>query len=321
MPIKTAILGVDPGSPMFAPTFDTLEIYNGHHLSKMPADGERLDGRVEYILKDWMNFLSFGFRVVPTGVSDTHQWFSAPGALPRTLVRVPDDSQNAIMAGVEDAVITTLLGRGGAPRDVVVTNGPFMKFTVDNMGIGGTVAHASSATPLQIHLEVQAPVWMPVETIEVFANNSYDIPTPKGMEEAPLVPAICFTSRSPATTRCSGAIGGARALGQPTKVQTVPGQQGSIRLEYTLDVSDVTPDQLLARNRAGASGKDLWLVARTQGSVGLFPMIPAQVTGDAGALVTDLSAALVGNGIPALAFTNAIFVDVDGNGWRGPFQP
>jgi len=35
----------------------------------------------------------------------------------------------------------------------------------------------------------------------------------------------------------------------------------------------------------------------------------------------DLAAALVGNGIPALAFTNAIFVDVDGGGWRGPFQP
>jgi hypothetical protein len=321
MPISTLVLGVDPGSPMFAPTFDTLEIFNGHHLGKMPVEGERLDSRVDLHLKDWMNFLSFGFRPAPTGVSDTHQWISSPAALPRTLVRVPDDSSAAINAGLEDGIITTLTGRNGAPKDLIVTNGPFMKLTVDGTGIGGTVAHSAAATPLAVHVEVHAPVWMPIETIELFANNTFDVPAPKGMEEAPLLPAVCYTSRAQPTSRCAQAIGGARALPAPASIETVAGQPGSVRLEWVIDVSDVTPQQLLARTRAGAMGQDLWLVARVQGHVGLYPMIPEQLSGNAMNLVNDLAAALVGNGIPALAFTNAIFVDVDGGGWRGPFQP
>jgi hypothetical protein len=318
MPINALVLGVEPDSPMFAPTFDTLEIYNGHHLAKMPVMGERLDGRVDINLKDWMNFLSFGFTPAPTGVSDTHQWISSPAALPRTLVRVPDDSSAGLLAGVEASVIDTLLGKV-APKDVIVTNGPFMKFTVDGKGIGSTVSHA--AGPLAIHVEVHAPVWSPIETIELFANNTFDIPAPKGTEETPLQPIICFTSRTPATDRCKNAIGGARALPAATAVETVAGVASSVRLEYKIDINDVDPDAIAGRNRAGAMGKDIWLVARCLGDTGLFPMIPDQISGSPMDLVDDLAAHLPNNGIPALAFTNAIFVDVDGTGWRGIFQP
>jgi len=320
MPISAEILGVDPAEPMFSTNFDTVEIYNGHHLTKMPIMGERLDERVDINLKDWMNFLSFGFTPAPTGVSDSHEWISSPAALPRTLVRVPDDSQAAIAAGLEDAVIATLLGKS-VPKDVIVTNGPFMKFTVDGKGIGSTVTRASGA-PV-IHVEVQSPDWMPIETIEVFANSTFDIPAPKGMETTPLQPALCFTSRTPATARCMGALGGARPLPSPTLVETVAGVASSVRREYLVEVTDVDVAQLAGLNRPGAVGQDLWLVARCLGDTGLFPMIPAQISGDTSPtlLVDDLGTALVSNGIPALAFTNAIFVDVDGNGWRGPFQP
>jgi hypothetical protein len=89
-----------------------------------------------------------------------------------------------------------------------------------------------------------------------------------------------------------------------------------------LDVSDISPDMLLGRQRAGAQGKDLWLVARASGSTALFPVIPTGLDPTLTALA-DLVAGKrpADDGTPALAFTNAIFVDVDGGGWHGPFAP
>ena len=316
-PINALVLGLPEGAPLFAPEFDAVEIYNGHSIPETVMDNERIDMKVDVNLRDWMNFLSFGFTPTPTGVSDSHEWISSPGGLPRTLVRVPDDSQQAIAAGLADAVAATVTGQGKA-RDVVVTNGPFLQFTVDGMGIGGAVLHP--AGPLKIHVAVQSPAWAPVDTVEIFANNTFDVPAPKGMGLAPLVPALCWSARAKPSARCALGIGGVRPL-TVKQVEVVPGNPATRRLEIVLDVNDLDPAMLLARQRAGAQGKDLWLVARATGDVGLFPVIPAQV--GASTPVADLveKMDLAGRGVPSLAFTNAIFVDVDGGGWRGPFQP
>lgn len=317
MPVSAMVLGVEEGEPMFAPTFDAVEIYNGHHLPEMVMDGERMDVNVDYNLRDWMNFLSFGFTPVPTGVSDAHGRHADVGAMPRTLVRVPDDSPAAIAAGLEEPIIRTLTGQG-VNRDVIVTNGPFVQLSVDGTGIGGTVAHASG--PLAIKVTVQTPAWAPVDTVEIFANNTFDIPLPKGMEPQPLVPALCYTTKVPASARCAMAIGGARPLDAAVQiVERVSGDPSTRVQEITLEIDDVDPDMLLSRNRSGAVGRDLWLVARVSGDVGMFPVIPHGVAAAAAALVDN--PVLAGDGVPALAFTNAVFVDVDGGGWRGPFQP
>jgi hypothetical protein len=194
---------------------------------------------------------------------------------------------------------------------VIVTNGPFVQLTVDGMGIGRTVAHASG--PLAVHVAVTTPAWAPVDLVEVFANNTFDVPVPKGETPAPLVPALCFTSRTTPSARCRMAIGGARPM-----TVTAVGE----RLEISVD-AQVDPAALAARQRAGASGSDLWLVARASGDVGLFPVIPVAVdeTVPIADLVDQGLAALAGTGIPALAFTNPVFVDVDGGGWRAPFAP
>lgn len=313
MPVSAELLGLPPDAELFAPTFDTHELYNGFHVTQTP-EGERIDNRVDTNLRDWMNFLSFGFTPAPTGVSDSHEWISSPGGLPRTLVRVPDDSQAAIAHGLADEVIRTLLG-DGVPKDVIVTNGPFIQFSVDGTGIGGTVAHSSG--PLAVHVAVTSPEWAPVDTVEIFANETFTVPTPKGMEPEPLRPALCYTSREPAPARCASAIGGPRPL-VATLVEDTPGQTA----HWEISVDDtVDPETLLARQRAGARGQDLWLVARTTGDVGLYPMIPTGLdpATPIAELVDDLD--LIGRGVPGLAFTNAIFVDGDGGGWRGPFQP
>lgn len=308
-PLSAAFLGLADGAPLFSDKFDSVEVYNGFHI--VAAADERSDVLAETNLRDWMNFLSFGFTPTAVGDSDSHQWYSVPSGLPRTLVAVPDDSPAAIQAGVADAVAATVSGADA--RDVVVSNAPFVQLTVDGAGIGRMATHPSG--PLAIHVAVTTPSWAPVDTVEVFANATFDVPLPKGTMPSPLVPALCFTSRATPSARCAMALGGAR----PMTITTTPSGTGS-KLSIVVDVNDVTPDQLLARQRAGARGRDLWLVARATGSVALFPVIPQAI--DPTVAVADLVAGkLAGVGVPALAFTNPVFVDVDGGGWRGPFAP
>ena len=309
MPLDAELLALPPDVPLFSPTFDTLEVFNGFH--PLTVEGERLDEKSERVLRDWMSFLSFGFAPTPTGVSDTHTWISDAAGMPRTLVAVPDDSPAAVASGLLEQVVATILGASGTARDVVVTNGPFMKFTVGGEGIGRTV---TSPGPLAIHVESHSPVWAPVDTVEVFANTSFDIPG----NDDPLVPALCFTTKATPSARCAAAVGGARPLTE-VLVQTVTGVPSSTRRDIVVDVS-VSPDDLLAQARPGGTGKDLWLVARVSGTRAMYPSVPNAV-GKATIASIIAGTPILDEGVPPLAFTNAIFVDVDGGGWRAPFAP
>jgi len=150
-----------------------------------------------------------------------------------------------------------------------------------------------------------------VDTVEIFANDTFDVPTPKGVTPT-MTPALCFSARVAPPARCLAALGGVRPLQAATA--------GS-KISITVDVSDVTPAALLARQRPGATGRDLWLVARATGSVGLFPVIPGGVDAKSTTVDELVAGNLAGRGVPALAFTNPVYVDVDGNGWRAPFAP
>lgn len=320
MPVEAAQLGLPPDAQMFDATFDAVEIYNGFNLPRNPVDNERVDAKVDLNLKDFMNFLSFGFTPTPTGVSDSHYLANETGGLPRTLVRVPDDSATAIAAGLTDAVVATVSGRG-VPKDIIVTNGPFIRLTVGGgatPNIGATVAAPASGM-IPVHVDVTAPTWAPVDTVELFANSTFDVPLPKGMAPQPLVPLLCFTTRAMPSARCQAAVGGARPFTIFRTVETVAGVPSSARLEASIDVV-VNAADVAARTRAGAQGRDFWILARAFGNVGLFPVIPVL---DESVATSDLveTLPLDGRGVPALAFTNAVFVDVDGGGWRAPFSP
>ena len=71
-------LGMPPDGKVFGANFDAVEIFNGFGAGAADADGERLDKKVELNLRDWMNFLSFGFTPTPGGNSDAHSIFQDP---------------------------------------------------------------------------------------------------------------------------------------------------------------------------------------------------------------------------------------------------
>jgi hypothetical protein len=69
--------------------------------------------------------------------------------------------------------------------------------------------------------------------------------------------------------------------------------------------------------------EDVWVVAIVRGTDGvsrpLFPVIPNDLSTGSNTTVGDLiDGNLNESGITALAYTNPLFVDVDGGGWTPP---
>ncbi len=271
--------------------------------------------------------LSLGFYVTPAGDSDTHTVTADPLGMPRTYVRVPDDSPDALASGHGvDEVVATQTGYVGLPRDVVVTDGPMI-----DVKVAGTPALGRTLTsqnqPVTFDVTVIAADWAPFDTIEVFANAT---PDPVGKDDVTvLVPLKCFTTRPLASLGakdpCMLAPLAPEAL--TVNLANLPGGGGFHRYEstvaITLDATDVA-----AGMRAGATGKDAWFVFRARGNRGIFPLLeksdtvsaaslPALLTGDR----ATIDGALTGHGVPAEAVTAPVFVDFDGGGYRAPFAP
>jgi hypothetical protein len=316
MPVPAALLGLPEDASLFSDRFDSIEVYNGLDSSAPDRDGERHDATTERVLRDFMNFLSFGFTPAAVGASDTHSRLE-PAGLPRTLVRVRDDSAAALRDGsVADEVVKTVGGKGGAPRDLIVSSGPMLQLSAgtgtNRAGIGGTAR--PDGDTLHLELEARTTEWAPIDTLEVFANSTFPSPEPSG--KAPeMAPAVCLTSRMVPAERCRKA----RVFGALT-IERVdrPGGGRFLRARASLDVKVA---DLLAGNAPGARGSDLWLLARTFGGVAMFPVLPGGLKKDVDVNKLLDGQPLTDQGAYPLAFTNPLFVDVDGSGWKAPFAP
>ena len=168
-----------------------------------------------------------------------------------------------------------------------------------------------------MHVRASAAEWVGLDTVEVYANGAYTIPAPAGQLPDPVLPIYCFTTRTVPSTRCGQAIGGAR----PLTIATVEVRPGHRRVEASIDLP-IDVDQVVARNRVGATGRDLWLVVRAASRRSLFPVVPDDVD-DGDVTIAELVDGLVpdGQGNLPQAISNPIFVDTDGGGWRAPFAP
>jgi hypothetical protein len=319
-PVDNKTLRLADDASIFSADFNVLEVWNGFGVEDTNGDGVLEDSATDRTFKDLFNFLSFGFAPVAVANSDTHKTLRDT-AMPRSFVRVPDDSPAAIAAGLTTDVVATLRRQGPYPGDVVVSDGPMIKVQVGGdptKGIGSTVTPNAGVVSLAI--AVTAPPWAPIDTVEIFAGTTYD---DGGNVKGPLVPTVCFTARANRTaedTCDQAALGGARSLTVASEAAD-GGARWVALVDYDLPVADVP-------RRDGAHGEDLWIVVRAYGSSGIYPLHYGDgvVTADildvlAAGTDEEVRAAVVGHGPFALAYTNPIFVDVDGGGYRAPFQP
>ncbi|HUS30253.1 MAG TPA: CehA/McbA family metallohydrolase, partial [Kofleriaceae bacterium] len=116
-----------PGESLWSDRFNGLEVWNNFSIADSNADGLRENRSIDRVMRDWLSMLSLGMYVTPSGSSDTHTANADPMGMPRTFVRVADDSSAALLSPASvDAVLQTQTGANGAPRDVIVTDGPMI---------------------------------------------------------------------------------------------------------------------------------------------------------------------------------------------------
>jgi hypothetical protein len=313
-----------PGESLWSDQFTGLEVWNGFTIVDSNGDGLRENKSLDRVMRDWLSMLSLGLFVTPAGDSDTHTTVNDPVGMPRTYVRVADDSGAALASGASiEAVLTTQTGASSAPRDIVVTNGPMLDVKVGGQPALGRV-FPGAAGSITVTVAVTSPDWAEFDTLEVFANTT---PDPVGKDDnTTLTPLKCFTSRAlnslAATDPCKLAALAPAAM--TVQLVTVTGGGQHKRFEATVTVTLAASD---IATRTGATGTDAWLVFRVRGDRAIFPILAKDAITDAtkaavlGGDFNAIRTALTGVGVPAEAFTTPVFVDFDGGGYRAPFAP
>lgn len=305
----TRRLPPDAGN-LFTSNFDSLELWIG------------VDGRThqfEHFLgenaPDWFNLLNQGILKTFVANSDTHDR-RLTSLSTRNLISVPSALNEAGHAdpaklradphAVADAIIA---------GHSVGSNAPFLRVTARNpqgqiAGLAQDDAFgvrtrplplASSEDAVTLELEVQSPLWAEFDQVLVFVNSATTPQTDQfGQPVDPARYALCAPAQSAELDE-----------GDFTRLRVPAANINDTvfeRFEALVEFSLPNP------------GEDYWVVVMVQGRDGLsrplWPVVPNDFTdgdGDLNSRSTD------DIGTVALAVTNPIYVDADGDGqWTAP---
>jgi hypothetical protein len=277
---------------LYDENFDSLELW----IEGSRAQTELLQ---DANLGDWFNLLNQGRIKTATSDSDSHTTAIVQAGGPRNYVASPSDAPGEL----DDATLAQSVHDGR----VVGTNAPFVRASIE--GDGGAVAGLAlgeqrlveatggSAT---LRIDVQSPEWAEFDTVEVFANTVPEAEPDENFNGA-MVPRYTVT---PDVTLHAGTD---FAVDHEIVDDDIP---GATRLHAAIEVP-------LTFSR------DTWVVALVKGTDGvsrpLWPMNPQDLEQASNKTLDDLTDGNLGEGgNPALAYTNALFVDFDGNGRFDP---
>jgi hypothetical protein len=136
----------------FSYNFDAIELVEGKRL-----------GAVEKTVPLFFQLLMSGHACIPTGGSDARFVYGEEIGYPRTYVAVPEDDP----AKLEEATIAGALRSG----NILITNGPFVKFTVDGKPPGSLVTDTDGI--IDCKLEVYAAPWVDAYSIYINKDGSF----------------------------------------------------------------------------------------------------------------------------------------------------
>jgi hypothetical protein len=137
--------------PSYEPRFDAVEVWNGRNVG----------GRTQ-VLGDVLALLRTSHPVTLTGDTDTHGIVGQEAGYPRTYVKVAhDDAFESWSEGRTLEIVHALR----ETREVVATNGPFVRVTAGAAGIGG-IAKAQGGK-LGIVVTVESAPWVEVTHVAV----------------------------------------------------------------------------------------------------------------------------------------------------------
>ena len=129
--------------------FDALEVWNGRNAQA------RDEG-----LPDFLALLRASHPTTPTGNTDTHGVVGQEPGYPRTYVRVADDTN---LDAWNEPRTQDLVAAVRERRDVVLTNGPFLRVSAGGQGIGGVVRGKT----VDVAVRVEAAPWVDVSEVEI----------------------------------------------------------------------------------------------------------------------------------------------------------
>ncbi len=161
--------GVGTG-PGYDARFDVLEVWNGH------AAEER-----DRVLEDYLSLLRTGHPVTPTANTDTHGVVGQEPGLPRTYVRMDDNRVAGWDAARTAALVTSLR----SVRDVVLTDGPFLRVTTEAAGSKPKSPGAVvSGKRVRVRVHVECTNNAKVDQVELrFASGAKAISKPVVLRE------------------------------------------------------------------------------------------------------------------------------------------
>ena len=277
--------------------FDALEVWIGTNgLSGIEA------GFLGENAGDWFNMINQNMVRIGIANSDTHdRRFTRTSA--RTLIANATTNPPDVAADVEDLAANVLAGKA------VGTNAPFFLLQADGEfgGMGqraglrldeDIMMPADAGSDVIMTATISTPAWAPVDKVEFFINNQPERTT------APDIAArygVCANAR----------VSAGDADWTAVDVVVNESVQGGSRTDITatLTLENIT--------------EDTWIVAMVSGTDGtsepLFPVLPASLNEDGNTTLADLTDGNLGeSGTPAFAFTNPLFIDVNGDGWTAP---
>ena len=265
-------------------------------------------------LPQWFNLLNLGILVTATGDSDSHRETVDQLGLPRNYIVSPVDPHDGI--GTFETFDNDTYARAINEHKLIVSAGPFISMTANGedgtKGIGETV----KGKKIKLHIDVKSPSWAWFDTIEIYANTE-PLPAdddavsvlkgvasdPKSFFEPYHIPKFYYEPQAIFTI----ADGSLENWEEKNGIITAS-------LDITLDVDE-----------------DTWVVAFVSGNQGtegwrsLFPIVtksvpdPTKMPKPEDGWTFDELARNPNMTASAWAFTNPIFIDVDGNSFEAKY--
>jgi hypothetical protein len=280
--------------------FPALELWNG-------ADRAQQENFLLERIGIWFNHLNKGLRTTAISDTDTHTFGDLETAGARTWTASPTDVVSAISgASVANSVEA---GRAVGGQGLYVQTRLVVDSTsqVADLTLAGSTDAATTDGAADLEIRVQAPSWVRFDRIEVYANGA-SAPDAKGS-----VSPYLFSAGTPAVTLLEGDCDPSTTGDGDFDVTTV-NVHPSVPGATLQDVSVTVPFTGLAQ--------DTWFAVVVKGTDGvcpsMFPVYPRSIDPDANPTLDDLLDGNVGEGTMALGVANALYLDVDGDGFEPP---
>ncbi|MFG0330188.1 MAG: CehA/McbA family metallohydrolase [Phycisphaerales bacterium] len=174
--------GLDPitGAPtraIYSDDFDSIELLNenaGWGYYDAETTSEEVGASRHWALGDWFNLLNRGHRYAAIGNSDSHRVIYNMAGYPRNFLPI-----DAATPGAIDPI--EVADRVRAARSFTTT-GPFVRFRVNGVGVGGDTVASNATGGFEVRLRVDAASWIKVDRAKIIVNGALvdEIEIPEG---------------------------------------------------------------------------------------------------------------------------------------------